>query len=1085
MRKTFLKVSLFSLLTVGMATSFTACKDYDDDIDNLQTQIDAMQKDLAEIKDMVSKGAVITSVTQGENGVTITLSNGNTYNITNGKDGQNGKDADVWTIVKNAEGAYVWAKNGEATEFPAQGPAGEAGAAGATGNYFKPNAETGKFDEYKADGTLVGATNIEWRATVEQTLTAVDNGNTVTFYGLVDKDGNELEPQVLAKTGTLSGLTLVPDLYVNGIETMRTEDASGNILTTGTAAVSASAPLTTGGVGVANVAKGEITSFVNKVVSNKIPQYDLNSINFAKYILNPNNANIDGISWSFLTNDATIESRASKAVLNVASTQKDEEGNLVVAYTVADNAALAPNKDAANKKTIAALQATLTDNSVVSSDFVAVESRNIAFTAIRYAQAGVPTVAAPGFVAQPAVKTTLEQAISYSLQVPYDATFNLADHIAVSYTNGVYTLAELASKYGLTMSYSILPYTQGANATAENMYGAVNATTGVFTPMYVNAAGQSVSAVGAAGGRSAIDRQPVVVLQLTDAEGNIILGGFIKLLIVELATSNEPINAGTVTVPYLCKNFESSISWDVIAGQLVESTGMTVLQFQQNYTFEGNYVDVDGKLVKMTAGSVPSNQQGAVSVGDLGSFKWNSVQGGSQTNVLTLTVTPAQVQNYYPTFNDNGSFKAYNMTTTPVTKTLYAGFWNKTTNHYVYIGYTVTVVGKPTVTYSGQLESQWAQNYTVAPLNPAVAANANQTIPAVASKMTFTMSSLWNGGNPKYSAEAPFNFTDNTSAAGKLTYAGPFQTTYTFAATQPTIEGASGDKYGFVVANNGQTLQAYYIDPDKTINDAYIAAADKQTVATINNGVFLIEASYGDYVRDIVNAEAFDLNNPATLFNVDMNLFYGSCSIPVNKVGNFKVGVGRPIDVVNPNEIIEITDASGDYTRVLGTLANVVDWQGYNLWNAVYDVQKDENGNVISSKLTGFKANETVNGVNLWNFWMGTYNGGLNGTITFGKTGNNVILTNSTNSLVGATPLTTREGFDIKFQVGNQKGLSEINVSKAADLFGAQFVYENNSGNSVVAPFYVFIPVVAHYTWGDSNIGYATVKILPTQTSIN
>ena len=79
MRKAFLKASIFSLLVAGSAVSFTSCKDYDDDITNLQNQIDAVKKDLATIQDMVSKGAVITSVTQSGNGVTIALSNGNTY----------------------------------------------------------------------------------------------------------------------------------------------------------------------------------------------------------------------------------------------------------------------------------------------------------------------------------------------------------------------------------------------------------------------------------------------------------------------------------------------------------------------------------------------------------------------------------------------------------------------------------------------------------------------------------------------------------------------------------------------------------------------------------------------------------------------------------------------------------------------------------------------------------------------------------------------------------------------------------------------------------------------------------------------
>ena len=40
MNKKFLSVILFSALMVGTAGTFTSCKDYDDDIDNLQEQLD-------------------------------------------------------------------------------------------------------------------------------------------------------------------------------------------------------------------------------------------------------------------------------------------------------------------------------------------------------------------------------------------------------------------------------------------------------------------------------------------------------------------------------------------------------------------------------------------------------------------------------------------------------------------------------------------------------------------------------------------------------------------------------------------------------------------------------------------------------------------------------------------------------------------------------------------------------------------------------------------------------------------------------------------------------------------------------------
>ncbi|MDE6545422.1 MAG: hypothetical protein K2L63_04940, partial [Paramuribaculum sp.] len=353
--------------------------------------------------------------------------NNKTFNITNGKDG---KDADVWTIVKNAAGQYVWALNGVATEYPAQGPAGENGAAGAngatgatgaTGNYFKPNAETGKFDEYKADGTLVGATDIEWRATVEQTITAVDNGNTVTLYGLKDAQGNEFNA-TLAKNGTLAGLEFIPDLYVDGIETMSAEDISGNILKEN---------LYSGNTYVGNVAtvlKGEINNFP-AAGADKV--YAFYGVNTASYILNPNNANIEGVEWSFLTNDAV--SRASKAVANVKSAVKNEEGNLDVTYVIADKKYF----NADDKVTVMALQGTLTDGSVVSSNFVRVITDNVSLTAINYNKEAVAV-------------TTANAINGAANEVLYNATTNLAEKITISGDNGsIYTLDEIKAKYGL------------------------------------------------------------------------------------------------------------------------------------------------------------------------------------------------------------------------------------------------------------------------------------------------------------------------------------------------------------------------------------------------------------------------------------------------------------------------------------------------------------------------------------------------------------------------------------------------------------------------------------------------------------
>ena len=100
MKRKFVKVMFFGALALSTVT-YVGCKDYDDDIDNLQTQIDAVKVSLEELQTKVNSGSVITNVVKEENGITVTLSDGKSYVLTNGKDGadgKNGADADVWTI---------------------------------------------------------------------------------------------------------------------------------------------------------------------------------------------------------------------------------------------------------------------------------------------------------------------------------------------------------------------------------------------------------------------------------------------------------------------------------------------------------------------------------------------------------------------------------------------------------------------------------------------------------------------------------------------------------------------------------------------------------------------------------------------------------------------------------------------------------------------------------------------------------------------------------------------------------------------------------------------------------------------------
>ena len=122
MKKNFVRVMLFGALTLATVT-YVGCKDYDDDIDNLQTQIDANAAGLAELQAKVNAGNWVTDIKSITGGFEITFNNGNKYSIVNGKDG---------SVVEIGENGN-WFIDDVDTGKPARGEKGETGATGPVG----------------------------------------------------------------------------------------------------------------------------------------------------------------------------------------------------------------------------------------------------------------------------------------------------------------------------------------------------------------------------------------------------------------------------------------------------------------------------------------------------------------------------------------------------------------------------------------------------------------------------------------------------------------------------------------------------------------------------------------------------------------------------------------------------------------------------------------------------------------------------------------------------------------------------------------------------------------------------------------
>lgn len=118
MKKNFYAVAL-AMLTA--CTTFVGCKDYDSDIKNLQTQIDANKSAIEALRQAIAKGVTISGIEKKSDGYTIKFSDGSTVDLANGKDGvagTDGKDAPVPQLRVNAaknwemsaDGGVTWAE---------------------------------------------------------------------------------------------------------------------------------------------------------------------------------------------------------------------------------------------------------------------------------------------------------------------------------------------------------------------------------------------------------------------------------------------------------------------------------------------------------------------------------------------------------------------------------------------------------------------------------------------------------------------------------------------------------------------------------------------------------------------------------------------------------------------------------------------------------------------------------------------------------------------------------------------------------------------------------------------------------------
>ncbi len=136
-------------LVVGLASA-VSCQDYSQDLDNLSNQISDLKSNvIAPLQQKIDDGKVITNVTSDSNGVTIKLSDGNSYTVKNGTNGTNGKNGtdgtDGHTPVIAIGDNGNWVIDGVDTGKASKGDKGDTSAIaiGENGNWTVDGVDTG------------------------------------------------------------------------------------------------------------------------------------------------------------------------------------------------------------------------------------------------------------------------------------------------------------------------------------------------------------------------------------------------------------------------------------------------------------------------------------------------------------------------------------------------------------------------------------------------------------------------------------------------------------------------------------------------------------------------------------------------------------------------------------------------------------------------------------------------------------------------------------------------------------------------------------------------------------------------------
>lgn len=589
-----MKKKFYGALLVGslfLAGGMVSCSDYDDDINSLNERVDALEKTVAELQKAIEAGAVITSVDDTENGVKVTLSDGKTFELTNGTDGTPGSvikigDNGNWFIDGNDTGKPSRGEKGEQGE---QGPAGEDGK---DGKYYIPG-ENGFWIEVDSEGNQT-ETTMSWIP--ENTPVAVyDSANGKLLISNIDGVA-EGEVLVIETWGELKSLAVIP--YVIDKET--------------------SMP---------------VVSFYNIVKDGDVLE---STDATAHFRLNPNNANIKVWEWSII--DRKVVTRAEGDNVNdllAISEVSRGDGEMIVSLKSKKSI---PDLNA-DEIAIFALNGTNTANgNNIASDYAKVTSKDLKTFAI------INPTEAPEFVFDAANEypTDIEKIDKIHATFAYTGAIDLKPLVATWVKDALApnTTLESLNIDGLTYEFS-LPETYLGSDKITNQQDFIVIDNGVV----------SVNNEKYPNGEAAIGRTPIVEV-VAKVNGVSVASAYIKLSIVkEAQTPQAPfivyVSEEPIKVEYSSIETGKAVqgfTWERMNREVYDVLKLSREEFIEKYITKGTatieYKDVNGKTVNGVTIQRDENMTGTTTTNILDLILDATKIPSSVTGTATITYTP-------------------------------------------------------------------------------------------------------------------------------------------------------------------------------------------------------------------------------------------------------------------------------------------------------------------------------------------------------------------------------------------------------------------------------------------------------------